>query len=72
MRNILIALALGVAVLIPAAAALAGDESSGADHGVIVAPAVFQADSTILGVVSGSDHAPLGPYSTQRLDNREN
>ncbi|HKV43281.1 MAG TPA: hypothetical protein VJT32_01185 [bacterium] len=68
----MVALALGVAVLIPAAAAFAEGESGGADHGILMASAVFPADSTNVGVVSGSDRAPLGPYSDQRLDNREN
>jgi hypothetical protein len=72
MRNILMALALGVAVLLPAAAASAESEVAGGDHETVQTPTVAQGDSMNLGMIAGSEQAPQAPYFDLRLNNREN
>ena len=72
MRNTLMALALGVAMLLPAVTAFAESEKAGGDHETVATSTVAQGDSMNLGTVAGSDPAPQAPYFNLRLDNREN
>ncbi len=70
MPKILVALALGVAILLPAAAALAGDEiGADQDHGTFVSGTVIQTEPTNLGTLSGPDKAPARPYFELRQEN---
>jgi hypothetical protein len=72
MRNILTALALGVAVLLPAVAASAESEVAGGDHETVVTSTVAQGDSVNLGTIAGSVQTPQAPYFNLRLENRDN
>ncbi len=75
MLKILVTLALGAGLLLPAAAF--ADEGNGGDR--IVAHEMVQAASISLevtqdepinvGTVAGSDRAPSGPYFEQRQEN---
>jgi hypothetical protein len=69
MRNILVALFVGGAILLPAAGAFA-DEGNYGDRDSSVAPIVVQAEPIQLGIVSGADKDPY--HDELRLDNREN
>jgi hypothetical protein len=69
MRNILVALIAGAAILLPAAGALA-DEGNYGDRDSSVATVVAQAEPIQLGIVSGTDKDPY--HDEMRLDSREN
>ncbi len=68
MRNILVALFVGGAILLPAAGAFA-DEGNYGDRDSSVA-SVVEAEPIQLGIVSGADKDPY--HDEMRLDNREN
>ncbi len=68
MRNILVAMFVGVAILLPAAGAFA-DEGNYGDRDSSVA-SVVEAEPIQLGIVSGADKDPY--HDEMRLDNREN
>jgi hypothetical protein len=69
MRNILVALFVGVAILLPAAGAFA-DEGNYGDRDSSVASVVAQAEPVQPGIVSGADKDPY--HDEFRLDSREN
>jgi hypothetical protein len=69
MRNMLMALLVGVAILLPAAGAFA-DEGNYGDRDVSAEPVVVQAEPIQLGIVSGADKDPY--HDEMRLDSREN
>jgi hypothetical protein len=69
MRNLLVALFVGVAILLPAAGAFA-DEGNYGDRDSSVASGLAQAEPIQLGIVSGADKDPY--HDEMRLDNREN
>ncbi|HET8998298.1 MAG TPA: hypothetical protein VFP86_01490 [bacterium] len=69
MRNMLMALLVGVAILLPAAGAFA-DEGNYGDRDSSVEPVVVQAEPIQLGIVSGADKDPY--HDEMRLDSREN
>ncbi len=68
MRNILVAMFVGMAILLPAAGAFA-DEGNYGDRDSSVA-SVVEAEPIQLGIVSGADKDPY--HDEMRLDNREN
>jgi hypothetical protein len=68
MRNILMALFVGAAILLPAAGALA-DEGNYGDRDSSVPSVVGQAEPIQPGIVSGADRDPY--HDEMRLDNRE-
>jgi hypothetical protein len=70
--KVLAALALGVAMLLSASTAFAGDErGSDQDHGTLVVTDVIQTEPIHLGTVSGADQAPTFPYLDLRQENYE-
>lgn len=69
MRNSLVALFVGVAILLPTAGAFA-DEGNYGDRDSSGASVVVQAEPIQLGIVSGADKDPY--HDELRLDNREN
>ncbi len=69
MRNILMALLVGMAILLPAAGAFA-DEGNYGDRDSSVGSVVVQAEPIELGIVSGADKDPY--HDEMRLDSREN
>ena len=69
MPNILGALFVGVAILLPSVGAFA-DEGNYGDRDSSVAPIVAQAEPTQPGIVSGADKDPY--HDEMRLDGREN
>ncbi len=75
MSKILVTLALGAALLLPAAA-FAGEELGGdrtIAHEFVqvesVSHEVTQDEPVNVGTVAGSDKTPFGPYFEQRQDN---
>jgi len=69
MRNLLGALLVGVAILLPAAGAFA-DEGNYGERDSSVASVVAQDEPIQLSIVSGADKEPY--HDEMRLDNREN
>ena len=69
MRNILVVLATGAAILLPAAGAFA-DEGNYGDRDSSVASVVAQGEPIQIGIVSGADKDPY--HDGSRLDSREN
>ena len=69
MRNILVALIAGAAVLLPAAGAFA-DEGNYGDRDSSVATVGAQTEPIQVGIVSGTDKDPY--HDEMRLDSREN
>ncbi len=68
--KILVALALGVAIPLSAAAAFAGDEAgSDQDHSTFVVKDVIQTEPIQLGTLSGPDKAPSLLYFELRQEN---
>jgi hypothetical protein len=72
MRKALVVLALGVALLVPAAAFAGDDSGSDQDHAGIAVTEAIQTEPIQLGAVSGADHAPFGPYFEMRQENYDN
>ncbi len=69
MRNILVALIAGAAIVLPAVGAFA-DEGNYGDRGSSVASVVAQDEPIQLGIVSGADKDPY--HDELKLDSREN
>jgi hypothetical protein len=69
MRNMFMALLVGVAILLPAAGAFA-DEGNYGERDSSAEPVVVQAEPIQLGIVSGADKDPY--HDEMRLDSREN
>jgi hypothetical protein len=68
MPRILVALALGVAVLLAIATAFAGEAGSDQDHGTLVVNTI-QTEPIQLGTLSGPDHTWFAPYFELRQEN---
>ncbi len=71
MRKALVVLGLMVALLAPAAAFAGDDRGSDQDHNTAV-PEAIQTEPIQLGVLSGAERAPFGPYFELRQENYGN